>query len=144
MNHKTPDTATGKRRKREGAYCCGKCGTAHQRAGFHDDDTYVTPADRPELTRAILAWYAGQDSHAQMMGRAFTAAVFPDAVVPLDARTRAGRTVMEADLEHHFLQLDLVDAGLLTVVNEPTADGNWGWGFLITAEGRTQLAGGDR
>ncbi len=133
---------TETRRRREGTYRCAKCGTRHQRAGQHEDGTFVTPSDRPEVTYAILTYFAGLGGHGHMAWRSLAATVCADVLAGdrIDHRTRAGRAFTEAFLEACFLQVDLVDAGLLDVVEEPTADGEHPWGYAITAQGRARLA----
>lgn len=49
------------RHRREGVYRCGRCGTSHTHAAFHEDgSTRVTVADRPELAmlHPAIAWAA--------------------------------------------------------------------------------------
>jgi hypothetical protein len=95
----------------------------------------------PDLSREILEAFASVTGHMSMPQALLI--INPRAGIP-DGRTREGRAFVERQVEALHLEMDLRDAGLLEVIDEPcgaTADDpGWPWGSAVTAQGRAFLS----
>ncbi len=134
------------RHHREGVAQCAKCSGPHTRVTFHEDGTQVTADDCPYLVRDILSAYAAISGHASSLGMQAVLCPKPPPRPgrdkwTLDCRTTASREWLERKLTITSIELDLVDRGLMRVVNEPCGpNGQYHWGYAITDSGRSVLA----